>query len=176
MIKIGKRKTSIQRLCLKSKSVVGTNLGLLLIGMLTHGHSTGGFGHFSLRFVHMGSQFTITSIAKCLRDLEDPHLDMYGDFLYESGRSTHFQMHYFKTLLTQNIECTRMLSYLKMEAQKIKILILNLFLHICCYSWTMQLVIIRIVMFSCFYHYLLHLVSSSLLRLGFCLWGTPMET
>jgi hypothetical protein len=35
----------------------------------------------------MGSQFTITSLAKCLRDLEDPHLDMYGDFLYESGSS-----------------------------------------------------------------------------------------
>jgi hypothetical protein len=35
----------------------------------------------------MGSQFTITSLAKCLRDLEDPYLDMYGDLLYESGSS-----------------------------------------------------------------------------------------
>ena len=35
----------------------------------------------------MGSQFTITSLSKCLRDLEDPHLDMYGDVLYESGSS-----------------------------------------------------------------------------------------
>ena len=62
-------------------------MGLSLTGMLTHGHSTRGFGHFSLPFVHMGSHFTITSLAKCLRDLEDPHLDMYGDFLYESGSS-----------------------------------------------------------------------------------------
>ena len=35
----------------------------------------------------MGSQFTITSLAKCLRDLEDPQMDMYGDLLYESGIS-----------------------------------------------------------------------------------------
>ena len=35
----------------------------------------------------MGSQFAITSLAKCLRDLQDPHLDMYGDLLDESGSS-----------------------------------------------------------------------------------------
>ena len=35
----------------------------------------------------MGSYFTITSLAKCLRDLEDPHLDKYGDLFYESGSS-----------------------------------------------------------------------------------------
>ena len=35
----------------------------------------------------MGSQFTSTPLAKCLRDLEDPHLDMYGDLLDESGSS-----------------------------------------------------------------------------------------
>jgi hypothetical protein len=79
-----KTKTSSPRLCLKSKSIAGTNLGLSLTGILTHGHNTGGFGHFSLPFVHMGSQFTITSLANCLRDLEDPHLDMYGDLLYET--------------------------------------------------------------------------------------------
>ena len=80
-------KQRLQRLRVKSKSVVGTNLGMSLTGMLTHGHSTSGFGRLSLPFVHMGSQFTITYLAKCLRDLEDPHLDMYGDFLYESGSS-----------------------------------------------------------------------------------------
>jgi hypothetical protein len=85
--KMDKTKTSIPRLRVKSKSIVGTNLGLSLTGMLTHGHKAGGFGHFSLPFVHMGSQFTITSLAKCLRDLEDPQMDMYGDLLYESGIS-----------------------------------------------------------------------------------------
>ena len=63
--KMDKTNTSIPRLHVKSKSVVGTNLGLSLTGMLTHGHSTGGFDHFSLPFVHMGSQFTITSLANC---------------------------------------------------------------------------------------------------------------
>ena len=85
--KMDKTKTSIPRLRVKSKCVVGTDLGFLLTGMLTHGHKAGGFGHFSLPFVHMGSQFTITSLAKCLRDLEDPQMDMYGDLLYESGIS-----------------------------------------------------------------------------------------
>ena len=85
--KMDKTKTSIPILCVKSKSVAGTKLGLSLTGMLTHGHSIGGFGHFPLPFVHMGSQFTITSLAKCLRDLEDPHIDMYGDIRYESGSS-----------------------------------------------------------------------------------------
>ena len=85
--KMDKKNTSIPRLHFKSKYVAGTNLGLSFTGMLTHGHNTGNFGHFSLPFVHMGSQFTITSIAKCLRDLEDPRLDMYGDLLYESGSS-----------------------------------------------------------------------------------------
>ena len=85
--KMDKTKTSIPRLRVKSNYVAGTNLGLLLIGMLTHGHNTRGFSHFSLPFVHMGSQFTIKSLAKCLRDLEDPHVDMYDDFLYESGIS-----------------------------------------------------------------------------------------
>jgi hypothetical protein len=53
--------------------------------MITYGHQTRDFGHFSLPFVHMGSQLTITSLEKCLRDLEDPHLDMYGDIIYENG-------------------------------------------------------------------------------------------
>ena len=82
-----KTRTSIPRLRVKSKSVARTNLGLSLIGMLTHGNSTRGFGQFSLPFVHMGSQFTIKSLAKCSRDLEYPHSDMYGDLLYDSGSS-----------------------------------------------------------------------------------------
>ena len=82
-----KTKTSIPRLCVKSKSIVGTNFGFSLTGMLTHGNNTGGFGNFSLPFVHMGSQFTIASLVKFLRGIEDPHLDMYGDLLYESRSS-----------------------------------------------------------------------------------------
>ena len=53
--KMDKTKTSILRLHVKLKSVSGTTLGLSLTGMLTHGNNTGGFGHFSLTFVHIGS-------------------------------------------------------------------------------------------------------------------------
>ena len=45
------------------------------------------FWSFLPTSVHMGSHFTITSLAKCLRGLEDAHLDMYGDLLYESRSS-----------------------------------------------------------------------------------------
>ena len=77
--KMDKTKTSIPILRVKSKFFAGTNLVFSLTCMLTHGHNRGGFGHFSLPFVHTGSHITITSLAKLLRDLEDPHLDMYGD-------------------------------------------------------------------------------------------------
>ena len=111
--KMVKTKTSIPSLCVKSKSVAGTNLGLSLTGMLTHGHGTGGFGHFSLRFAHMGSQFTIKSLAKCLRDLEGAHLDMYGDLLYESGSSRNTLSNpLFQNSIYSKCRCTRMLSYL----------------------------------------------------------------
>ena len=151
--KMDKTKTSIPRLRLKSKSIAGTNLGLSLTGMLTHGHNTGGFGHFSLPFVHMGSQFTITSLAKFLRDLEDPHLDVYGDLLYETGSSRNpLSNALLDTCIYSKCRCTRMIFYL-MEDQKVRMLVLNIFLHIYCYSWTMQRVIIRIDTFSCFYHF-----------------------
>jgi hypothetical protein len=83
--KMEKTKTSIPTLCVKSKSIARTNLGLSLICMLIHGHKTIGFGYFHLPVVHMRTQFTITSLAKFLRDIEDRHLDMYGDFIYGSG-------------------------------------------------------------------------------------------
>src|SRR5713226_1928285 len=36
-------------------------------------------------------------------------------FMRVEVQETHFQMHYFKTLFTQNVECTRMLSYLSLN-------------------------------------------------------------
>lgn len=47
--KMDKSKTSILRLEMKSKDIINfMNLPISLIGMLTHGHKTGGFGHFNL--------------------------------------------------------------------------------------------------------------------------------
>ena len=40
--KMEKTNTSIPRLCVKSKSIVGTNFGFSLTYMLTHGHKVGG--------------------------------------------------------------------------------------------------------------------------------------
>ena len=111
--KIEKTNTSIPRLHVKSKSIVGTNLGLSLIGMIIHGHTKRGFGHFSLPSVHMGTQFTITSFEKILRDLEDRHLDMFGDFNYESGSYRNpLSNELYKIAFTLNVECTRMDFYL----------------------------------------------------------------
>ena len=111
--KMDKTKTSIPRLHVKSKSVRGTNLGLSFSGVLKHGHNTWGFGHLSLPFVHMGSQFTSTSLAKWLGTLKTHTLIcMVICLMRVEVQETHFQMHYFKTLFTQNVECTRMLSYL----------------------------------------------------------------
>jgi hypothetical protein len=48
----------------------------------------GGFGHFSLSFLEMGSNFTMTSLAKCLKDLEEPMVDQYEDF-FTKGNIKH---------------------------------------------------------------------------------------
>jgi hypothetical protein len=81
--------------------------------MLIHGHKTRGFGHFSLPSVHIGTQFTITSLAKFLRDLEERHLDMFGDFIYESGSYRNpLSNELYKIAFTLNVECTRMDFYL----------------------------------------------------------------
>ena len=61
------------------------NLPISLNGMLTHEHNTGGFGHFSLSFLEMDSIFTITSFCKCIMDLEELIVYLYGDLLYNSG-------------------------------------------------------------------------------------------
>ena len=95
--KMEKTKTSIPRLHVKSKSIVGTNLVFSLIGMLIHGHKTRGFGHLSLPSVHMGTQFTITSLAKFLRDLKTHTLIcMVILSMRVEVIETHYQMNYIK--------------------------------------------------------------------------------
>jgi hypothetical protein len=43
----------------------------------------------SLSFLEMGSNFIMTSLAKCLKDLEEPMVDQYGDLFYKRGTSNH---------------------------------------------------------------------------------------
>ena len=77
-----KSNTSIPRMGKKEKDFSNVmNLPIPLIGMMTHVHKTGGFNHLSLSFLEMGSNFTLTSLVKCLRCLEEPMVVKYGDFL-----------------------------------------------------------------------------------------------
>ena len=87
--KMDQAKTWIPRLETwpKSLSNLGMALPVALTGMLTHGRDPGAYAHFSLSGVWPGdSDFTITSIAKCLRDLETYDGDMSGDMIKNSER------------------------------------------------------------------------------------------
>ena len=88
--KMDKSQNSIARMVKKENNFSNVmNLLISLIGMLTRGHKSGGFFHFSLSFLEMGSNFIMTSLAKCLRSLEEPMVDKYRYFLYKSVISKH---------------------------------------------------------------------------------------
>lgn len=88
--KMGNPKASIPRLHKKAKDISNAmNLPISLTRTLTHGHNSRGFGNFSLSFLDMGSNFTITSFCKCIRDIEEQIVDIYGDLLYSSGGLKH---------------------------------------------------------------------------------------
>jgi hypothetical protein len=53
--KMDKKKTSILKLCVKLKSIIGTNFGFSLMGVITHGYKKGCFGHYCPLLVQMGS-------------------------------------------------------------------------------------------------------------------------
>ena len=81
--KMDKSKTYTPRMGKREKAFSNVmNLPISLTGMLRHGHKTGGYGHFSLSFLEMGSNFTVTSLAKCLRALKEPVIDIYGELIY----------------------------------------------------------------------------------------------
>ena len=69
--KMDQMKTNLPRLLNVPKILTRTyRLPCSLTGMLTHGHGTGSYGHFALGFWSMDPNFTIGSLAQCLRDLE----------------------------------------------------------------------------------------------------------
>ena len=71
--KMDQAKTGIPRLLEISKEFSSgcQPLPIALTGMLVHGRDAGAFGHFSLTGMWPSDpNFTITSLAKCLRDLE----------------------------------------------------------------------------------------------------------
>jgi hypothetical protein len=72
--KMDQAKTWIPRLVHTPKSLSGHGIPLpiALTGMLTHGRDPGVYAHFSFTGLWAGdADFTVTSLAKCLRDLEE---------------------------------------------------------------------------------------------------------
>lgn len=59
------------------------NIPIYVTSTLMHGCKLGSSGHFSLSFLEMGSNFTLNSLTKCVKDLKEPMMDQYGDFLYK---------------------------------------------------------------------------------------------
>jgi hypothetical protein len=81
-----KENTYIPMLGRKAMDIIGfMSITISLIGILTCGHNTGIFGHIILSFLEMGSNFSMNSLSKCLKDLKGPMMDLYGDlcvFMY----------------------------------------------------------------------------------------------
>jgi hypothetical protein len=80
--KMDQAKTWIPRLVATPKSLSGNGIPLpvALTGMLTHGRDHGVYAHFSLTGLWPGdADFIVSSVAMCLRDLENYSGDKIGD-------------------------------------------------------------------------------------------------
>jgi hypothetical protein len=82
--KMDQAKTSIPKMVSTPKSLAahGIPLPISLTGMLTHGRDPGVYAHFNVTGLWpKDADFTVTSLAKCLRDLEAYNGDKTGDML-----------------------------------------------------------------------------------------------
>ena len=79
--KMDQKKTAIPRLRVLPKGVdSGYSLPIALIGMITHGHAEGHYGHFTLNGLWPSDpNLTIGSIASCLHNLERMDKHPLGD-------------------------------------------------------------------------------------------------
>jgi hypothetical protein len=85
-----KLNSSIPRLVKKEMSISNVmNHPIPLTNMRTHGNKNRDFDHLSLSFLEMSSNFLMTSLAKCLKNVEELMVGRYGDFLYKMGTSNH---------------------------------------------------------------------------------------
>jgi hypothetical protein len=88
--KMDNSKTYIPRLGKKAKAIGNVmNFLISLTSMLTHGHKTGGFSHFNLSSLEKGSNFIVTSLAKCIKDVDEAMVDQYGDLFYKRETLKH---------------------------------------------------------------------------------------
>jgi hypothetical protein len=80
--KMDQHKTCIPRLQQTPKSCHGEmQLPIALSGILTHGQGDGTYGNFTLPLWPSDPNFTIGSLAKCLRMLENHHKGYSGDLV-----------------------------------------------------------------------------------------------
>jgi hypothetical protein len=105
--KMDKSKNSTPRLVKKEKDIINVmNLSICFTGMLTYRHKTRGFGHFSLLFLEMGSRFIVTSLDKCLKDIEEPMVDKYGICFIRGEHQTTHCMKFYYSLSLMNFFCS----------------------------------------------------------------------
>ena len=81
------KKRAIPKLRVLPKGVdSGYNLPIALIGMITHGHAEGHYGHFILNGLWPSDpNLTIGSIASCLHSLERMDKHPLGDLVSTNG-------------------------------------------------------------------------------------------
>lgn len=90
--KMDQSKTWLPKLNPLPKSLSGFGHALLvaLTSMFVHGRDPRLYAHFSLTGLWPGdSDFTVTSLAKCLRDLEEYSGDRSGDLSNNQFTSSH---------------------------------------------------------------------------------------
>ena len=87
--KMDHSKTTCPALARKTKALDGfMKLPVKVTGMLAHGYGDEKYAHYSLDMFPSDSNFTMGSITKLLRDLEDPPTKS-SPSLFQGGGSTH---------------------------------------------------------------------------------------
>ena len=87
-------KSTILQMQQSTKATFG--LGQILIsvtGMLTHGHDDGAYAHYSTAFKPEDSNFTISSICRVLRALEQPLVKDLKELFFAPSQNFFFKAH-----------------------------------------------------------------------------------
>lgn len=99
--KMDQSKTAIPQIRPIPKSLNGVErLPISLTGMLTHGHGETSYGHFALGLWPSDPNFTISSLSKCLRNLERNERHMYGDLSSTNIAATSSSSDVFNCVLS----------------------------------------------------------------------------
>ena len=86
--KMDHSKTTCPALAQKTKALDGFMMPVKVTRMFAHGHRDEKYAHYSLDVFPSDNNFTVGSIAKLLRDLENPPAKS-SRLLFQRGGSTH---------------------------------------------------------------------------------------